>query len=556
METSPKQPDDARDFLSQLMNAEEKCSTLEDIDPNKIRNDRHERNLQTMMAADSEIAKKMFPQDFCKPNSQTEKAALTIQKYARGYLGRKKYVELLCDQFEKDQSIMQLKIQEQVEEGELLVENHRLEVLLDDNRTRRRNKSRHYINDIITIQRAWRSYLRRKNRDHEDDTKKDNSTEKSKRPLPEAVLQTRTEESDSMSSSYSEVSVADSRQDGPVENGRTGNNQNIVQHPGESEEDFNRRRRKVNYLSLAQEFAELQRTNSDFVAPENGHMEGVSGGGQNICDGNSGPEGSKNKAQSKQEVRSRSGGHSGETEDFEVYNMDSGLPSFDWEDLEQKLQQATQTSNKQAQRNDREEIRKKLAMDVAVDDDCHSPKFYKKPSVTKSSNSNLQICFMNEEQEVANPPSQKDFVLPNLNPPKTQNGKEHDKEKKKDGDFLVQQAKLQQEVKIALVQAGTMAHMQLEVEKQIKKKSPSADNVKVSFLESIHQSRVGRQDMYVMNLGQLQVLVNDLHTQIENLNEELMNLLMERDELHMSQDSMLVDIEDLTRRAEETAKKQ
>lgn len=555
METSPKQPDDARDFLSQLMNAEEKCSTLEDIDPNKIRNDRHERNLQTMMAADSEIAKKMFPQDFCKPNSQTEKAAVTIQKYARGYLGRKKYVELLCDQFEKDQSLMQLKIQEQVEEGELLVENHRLEVLLDDNRTRRRNKSRHYINDIITIQRAWRSYLRRKNRDHEDDTKKDNSTEKSKRPLPEAVLQTRTavEESDSMSSSYSEVSVADSRQDGPVENGRTENNQNIVQHPGESEEDFNRRRRKVNYLSLAQEFAELQRTNTDFVAPENGHKEG---GGKNDCDGNSGGEGSKNLSQSKQEVRSRSGGHSGETEDFEVYNMDSGLPSFDWEDLEQKLQQATQTSNKQAQRNDREEIRKKLAMDVAVDDDCNSPKFYKKPSVTKSSNSNLQICFMNEEQEVADPPSQQDFVLPNLNPPKTQNGKEQDKEKKKDGDFLVQQAKLQQEVKIALVQAGTMAHMQLEVEKQIKKKSPSADNVKVSFLESIHQSRVGKQDMFVMNLGQLQVLVNDLHTQIENLNEELMNLLMERDELHMSQDSMLVDIEDLTRRAEETAKKQ
>ncbi|XP_061192982.1 uveal autoantigen with coiled-coil domains and ankyrin repeats-like isoform X2 [Saccostrea echinata] len=551
METSQKHPDDAQDFLSQLMNAEEKCSTLEDIDPNKIRNDRHERNLQTMMAADSEIAKKMFPQDFCKPNSQTEKAAVTIQKYARGYLGRKKYVELLCDQFEKDQSIMQLKIKEQVEEGELLVENHRLEVLLDDNLTRRRNKSRQYITDIITIQRAWRSYLRRKNRDHEDDTKKDNSTEKGKQHLPEAVQQTLTtvEESDSMSSSYSEVSLADSRQFRHVESGRTENNPNIVQNPGESEEDFNRRRRKVNYLSLAQEFAELQRTNSDFVAPENGQTEGVSVGCKNICDENSGGEDSRNKAQSKQEVKSRSNFNSGETEDFEVYNMDTALPSFDWEDLEQKLQQATQTSNKMAQRNDREAIRKKLAMDAGVDDDCNTQKFYKKPSVTKSSNTNLQICFMNEEQEMADPPSHQ------LNPQETQNGREHGREKKKDGDFLVQQAKLQQEVKIALVQAGTMAHMQLEVEKQIKKKSPSADSVKVSFLESIHQSRVGKQDLFVMNLGQLQVLVNDLHTQIENLNEELMNLLMERDELHMSQDSMLVDIEDLTRRAEETAKK-
>jgi Schwannomin-interacting protein 1 len=50
-----------------------------------------------------------------------------------------------------------------------------------------------------------------------------------------------------------------------------------------------------------------------------------------------------------------------------------------------------------------------------------------------------------------------------------------------------------------------------------------------------------------INIAQLQIIVNDLHTEIEKLNEKLMNYLMERDELHMGQDSMLVDIEDLTR---------
>lgn len=50
-----------------------------------------------------------------------------------------------------------------------------------------------------------------------------------------------------------------------------------------------------------------------------------------------------------------------------------------------------------------------------------------------------------------------------------------------------------------------------------------------------------------MNIAQLQVIVNEFHTQIERLNENLVQYLMERDDLHMSQDSMLVDIEDLTR---------
>lgn len=57
-----------------------------------------------------------------------------------------------------------------------------------------------------------------------------------------------------------------------------------------------------------------------------------------------------------------------------------------------------------------------------------------------------------------------------------------------------------------------------------------------------------------MTIGQLQVIVNDLHSQIESLNEELVQLLLIRDELHTEQDAMLVDIEDLTRHAESQQK--
>ncbi|CAG2115355.1 unnamed protein product [Medioppia subpectinata] len=47
-------------------------------------------------------------------------------------------------------------------------------------------------------------------------------------------------------------------------------------------------------------------------------------------------------------------------------------------------------------------------------------------------------------------------------------------------------------------------------------------------------------------LAQLQIIVNDMYSQIESLNTELMQQLVKRDELYMSQDSVLVDIEDLT----------
>lgn len=59
--------------------------------------------------------------------------------------------------------------------------------------------------------------------------------------------------------------------------------------------------------------------------------------------------------------------------------------------------------------------------------------------------------------------------------------------------------------------------------------------------------RVSRQTLTDLNVAQLQVIVNDLHSQIESFNTNLVQLLMDRDDLHMGQDAMLVDIEDLTR---------
>lgn len=142
----------------------------------------------------------------------------------------------------------------------------------------------------------------------------------------------------------------------------------------------------------------------------------------------------------------------------------------------------------------------------------------------------------------------------------------------KEIDFFTKQARLQIEARMALAQAKDMAHMQMEarrdlfgarserdnnrfhfqMERQKQKESPIT-NVIRSSVEKVgiclppEKRRVSRQLLTDMNVAQLQIIVNDFHTQIECLNEQLVKFLMDRDDLHMSQDSMLVDIEDLTR---------
>lgn len=90
------------------------------------------------------------------------------------------------------------------------------------------------------------------------------------------------------------------------------------------------------------------------------------------------------------------------------------------------------------------------------------------------------------------------------------------------------------------------------MERQKQKQSPITNMIrnaaeKVGYNLTMDKRRLSRQILTDMNLTQLQIIVNDFHSQIESLNEQLVKHLMDRDDLHMGQDAMLVDIEDLTR---------
>lgn len=262
------------------------------------------------------------------------------------------------------------------------------------------------------------------------------------------------------------------------------------------------------------------------------------------------------------------------------------LPTMDWEALEkhlaglqfqeQEAQNQNQTQAKanftSAQKNERESIRQKLALGSFFDD---GPGIYTscsksgKPSLSSrlQSGMNLQICFVNDNGSDKDSDADDSKTETSLDTPSSPMSKqsssysdrdttEEESESLDDMDFLTRQKKLQAEAKMALAMAKPMAKMQVEVEKQNRKKSPVADLLPhmPHISESLMKRSLKPTDLRDMTIGQLQVIVNDLHSQIESLNEELVQLLLIRDELHMEQDAMLVDIEDLTRHAESQQK--
>uniref|UniRef100_A0A3P8VKY0 Schwannomin interacting protein 1 n=1 Tax=Cynoglossus semilaevis TaxID=244447 RepID=A0A3P8VKY0_CYNSE len=258
------------------------------------------------------------------------------------------------------------------------------------------------------------------------------------------------------------------------------------------------------------------------------------------------------------------------------------LPTMDWAALERHLaglqtreqenQNLNHNQNQNAQKNERESIRQKLALGSFFDD---GPGIYTscsksgKPSLSSrlQSGMNLQICFVNDSGSDKDSDADDSKTETSLDTPLSPMSKqsssysdrdttEDDSESLEDMDFLSRQKKLQAEAKLALAMAKPMAKMQVEVEKQNRKKSPVADLLPhmPHISECLMKRSLKPTDLRDMTLGQLQVIVNDLHSQIESLNEELVQLLLIRDELHMEQDAMLVDIEDLTRHAESQQK--
>ncbi|XP_011253246.1 IQCJ-SCHIP1 readthrough transcript protein isoform X3 [Camponotus floridanus] len=258
---------------------------------------------------------------------------------------------------------------------------------------------------------------------------------------------------------------------------------------------------------------------------------------------------------------------------FDVYNIETAMPKIDLDAIESHLRAAREEERRR--RNDREEIRRRLAMGPDAED--LRAERGRKPSLQSrlQSGMNLQICFMNETSSDTESPGSENDTSPGSTPTslgsKQLGGKQHAPMRPQvlslpslrlesanstppvdEADFFARQARLQTEARMALAQAKEMAHMQMEVERQRLKQSPITEMVRCS-LEKVgvqlgeDRRRLSRVLLTELNVAQLQVVANDLHARIAALNEALVEGLLRRDDLHMEQDSMLVDVEDLTR---------
>ena len=85
-------------------------------------------------------------------------AAITIQKIVRGFLGRRRYLDVLYEAVLASENDLHQQEQRQKLEGEILVESYRIEREIEDNENVTRNRTRFQHDSATKIQRAWREH--------------------------------------------------------------------------------------------------------------------------------------------------------------------------------------------------------------------------------------------------------------------------------------------------------------------------------------------------------------------------------------------------------------
>lgn len=203
----------------------------------------------------------------------------------------------------------------------------------------------------------------------------------------------------------------------------------------------------------------------------------------------------------------------------------------------------------------REDIRKKLAS------------FGEEETIPEEDeagiSNNLEICFINEtasdeEEDVminplvgndededdeseCNSISNENFMPRSKSDWDAFKTEEKDKQNENHEIYVREKQKIQAIAKQALAQCKFTAKRQLILEKQ---KRANEDPLK--RILGITSDDINQDILLKYNINTLQVILNDFREKIEQHSGELVKLLIQKDDLETEQDSMLIDIEDIS----------
>ncbi|VDM97605.1 unnamed protein product [Thelazia callipaeda] len=238
--------------------------------------------------------------------------------------------------------------------------------------------------------------------------------------------------------------------------------------------------------------------------------------------------------------------------DKELDNLDTCLPQLDFNKLEEKLNCAAEERLVTERKLLGEQVRRRLALQVDQYTAGPVPRVYTRPSKSNlgfrlQTAMNLQVCYISDlkdEDEREEEESSDDdcFVpksksAPNLRSSVIDGSNLNASQLRQAISVINKEEKrqvLEEETKLMLAKAKQAAKMQMEIEKL------NTDR----FITTI-PPKTSRLQLSKMTRRQLIEMSEQLIKCIDEENAELMRLLVEKDSLHMQQDSMLVDIEDL-----------
>ncbi|KJH48776.1 hypothetical protein DICVIV_05101 [Dictyocaulus viviparus] len=235
----------------------------------------------------------------------------------------------------------------------------------------------------------------------------------------------------------------------------------------------------------------------------------------------------------------------------------SGLPVLDFVKLEEQLTNAAREREEYDRKLLGEEVRRRLALQADSWKGA-SPAISTRPNRSNlalrlQNAMNLQVCYMNELAESASEKSEiseseDEFIVPRSRSTPDLKGASRPGSSKEDPylqklrdqavhdkhlDQFERQALLNGETRNVLKKAKKVADMTLQQYRSTKSKASDVP-------------RQARQYLRKMSVNEVLQIKATIEEAIDRKNFELVELLIERDSLHMEHDSLLVDIEDFT----------